>query len=208
LPSFFFALFALYLRFARALFRTSIRLHQEAYLRTRNATRGGDQASFPRIPEPSCKHRPVCIEDSLSNARSVEATTGQSLGKHLSSLYDHARALGFVRLDDLRFAIETAPSAKRQRNLIFQVMPGSGTENFQRVARGFPRLDAALLLCASSASSSSITTTARIPASREQPTHGRYNSRRYIQWYISVSCLGHFFAPLFVQPPEIQIESR
>jgi hypothetical protein len=90
----------------------------------------------------------LMLEDLLGDARSLEATTGQSLGELLSSLYDHARAIGFVRLDDLRFAIETARSAEQQRDLVFQVTPGSGTENLQRVARGFQRLDAAFVgLC-------------------------------------------------------------
>ncbi|MDP9154067.1 MAG: hypothetical protein M3O74_07440 [Pseudomonadota bacterium] len=90
----------------------------------------------------------LMLEDLLGDARSLEATTGQSLGELLTSLYDHARALGFVRIDDLRLAIDTARSAEQQRDLVFQVTPGSGTEGLQRVARGFQRLDATFVgLC-------------------------------------------------------------
>lgn len=90
----------------------------------------------------------LMLEDLLGDARSLEATTAQSLGELLSSLYDHASASGFVRIDDLRFAIETARSAEQQRDLVFQVTPGSGTEGLQRVARGFQRLDATFVgLC-------------------------------------------------------------
>jgi len=90
----------------------------------------------------------LMLEDVLGDARSLEATSGQTLGELLSSLYDHARALGFVRIDDLRFAIETARSAEQQRDLVFQVTPGSGTEGLQRVARGFQKLDATFVgLC-------------------------------------------------------------
>jgi hypothetical protein len=90
----------------------------------------------------------LMLEDLLGDARSLEATSGQTLGELLSLLYDHARALGFVRIDDLSFAIETARSAEQQRDLVFQVTPGSGTEGLQRVARGFQRLDATFVgLC-------------------------------------------------------------
>ena len=90
----------------------------------------------------------LMLEDLLGDARTLEVTSGQTLGELLSSLYDHARALGFVRIDDLRFAIETARSAEQQRDLVFQVTPGSGTEGLQRVARGFHRLDATFVgLC-------------------------------------------------------------
>ncbi|WP_438392107.1 hypothetical protein [Caballeronia sp. DA-9] len=90
----------------------------------------------------------LMLEDLLGDARSLEATTGQSLGELLSVLYEHAQAFGFVRLDDLRFAIETARSAEQQRDLVFQIMPGSGTESLQRVAASFQRLDATFVgLC-------------------------------------------------------------
>jgi hypothetical protein len=90
----------------------------------------------------------LMLEDILGDARPLEATTEQSLGDLLSSLYDHACALNFDRLDDLRLAIETARSAEQQRYLVFQASPGSGTATLQQVARGFERLDATFVgLC-------------------------------------------------------------
>src|SRR5471032_2837296 len=62
----------------------------------------------------------LMLEEIRGDARSLEATTGQSLSELLSSLEDHARALGFGRLDDLTLAIETARSAEQQRDLVFQ----------------------------------------------------------------------------------------
>jgi hypothetical protein len=82
------------------------------------------------------------------SSRSLESTTGQSLGDLLSSLEDHARALNFGRLDDLTLAIETARSAEQQRDLVFQAAPGSGTAGLQQVARNLERLDASFVgLC-------------------------------------------------------------
>jgi hypothetical protein len=90
----------------------------------------------------------LMLEDFLGEARSLEATTDQSLGDLLSSLYDQARALNFARLDDLRFAIETARSAQQQRDLVLQASPGSGTAGLQHVARSLERLDATFVgLC-------------------------------------------------------------
>jgi hypothetical protein len=94
----------------------------------------------------------LMLEDIRGNARSLEATTDQSLGDLLSSLEDHARALGFSRLDDLMLAIEAARSAEQQRDLVFQSSPGSGsgsdTVSLQHVARGLERLDASFVgLC-------------------------------------------------------------
>jgi hypothetical protein len=90
----------------------------------------------------------LMLEDIRGNARSLEATTGQSLGDLLSSLEDHARALGFSRLDDLTLAIEAARSAEQQRDLVFQSSPGSDTASLQHVARGLERLDASFVgLC-------------------------------------------------------------
>jgi len=90
----------------------------------------------------------LMLEDIRGNARSLESTTAQSLGDLLSSLEDHARALGFGRLDDLTFAIETARSAEQQRDLVFQASPGSGTAGLQQVARSLERLDATFVgLC-------------------------------------------------------------
>jgi hypothetical protein len=90
----------------------------------------------------------LMLEDIRGNARSLEATTGQSLGDLLSSLEDHARALGFSRLDDLTLAIEAARSAEQQRDLVFQCSPGSDTASLQHVARGLERLDASFVgLC-------------------------------------------------------------
>ena len=94
----------------------------------------------------------LMLEDIRGNARSLEATTDQSLGDLLSSLEDHARALGFSPLDDLTLAIEAARSAEQQRDLVFQSSPGSGsgsdTVSLQHVARGLERLDASFVgLC-------------------------------------------------------------
>jgi len=90
----------------------------------------------------------LMLEDIRGDARSLEATTGQPLGELLSSLGDHARALGFSRLDDLTLAIETARSAEQQRDLVFQATPGSGTASLQHVARSLERLDATFVgLC-------------------------------------------------------------
>ena len=92
----------------------------------------------------------LMLEDIRGNARSLEATTDQSLGDLLSSLEDHARALGFSRLDDLMLAIEAARSAEQQRDLVFQSSPGSGSDtvSLQHVARGLERLDASFVgLC-------------------------------------------------------------
>ncbi len=90
----------------------------------------------------------LMLEDVLGNARSLEATTEQSLGELLTSLYDHACALNFYRLDELRVAIETARSAEQERYLVFQASPGSGVASLQQVARGFERLDATFVgLC-------------------------------------------------------------
>lgn len=90
----------------------------------------------------------LMLEDVLGNARSLETMTSQSLGDLLSSLYDHARALDFARLDDLRFAIDMARSAEQQRDLVFLASPGSDTASLQRVARSLERLDATFVgLC-------------------------------------------------------------
>lgn len=85
----------------------------------------------------------LMLEDVPGNVRSLESMADQSFGGLLSSLDDHARALDFARLDDLRAVIETAQSAEQQRDLVFQASPGgSGTAGLQQVARHFERLDA------------------------------------------------------------------
>jgi hypothetical protein len=90
----------------------------------------------------------LMLEDIRGNARTLESTTGQSLGELLSSLDDHARALDFGRLDDLRFAIETARTAEQQRDQVFLAAPGSGTIGLQQIARSLERLDATFVgLC-------------------------------------------------------------
>ena len=90
----------------------------------------------------------LMLEDIRGNARTLESTTGQPLGELLTALEDHARALGFGRLDDLTFAIETARTAEQQRDQVFLAAPGSGTTGLQQVARSLERLDATFVgLC-------------------------------------------------------------
>ena len=90
----------------------------------------------------------LMLEDIRGNARTLESTTGQPLGELLTALEDHARALGFGRLDDLAFAIETARTAEPQRDQVYLAAPGSGTIGLQQVARSLERLDATFVgLC-------------------------------------------------------------
>lgn len=82
------------------------------------------------------------------NFASVGTSGSHSLNQLLSILADQASATGFVRLSDLKTAIESARSAEQLRDAIFSDAFSTDIAALRRVVTDLERLDAAFVgLC-------------------------------------------------------------
>ncbi len=90
----------------------------------------------------------LMLTDDQLNFASVGTSGSHSLNQLLSILAEHARGAAFVRLRDLKAAIEEARSAEQLRDAIFSDLFSNDLAALRKVVTELERLDAAFVgLC-------------------------------------------------------------